>query len=183
MKTFTRPLLLFGFISAFLLPSATHAQRKRVVKKSNQVTVVRTYKTLPSRGARVKVVPTNSMVVVHKRVQYRMHNGVFYKPLGNQFVIATAPVGLRITRLPVTYTTIIVGRKTYFYHYGTYYKKAGRTKYQVVAPPIGAQVDTLPQGYETVENGGHIYYRIDSIHYKIVTLPNGNTRYQVVRLG
>lgn len=179
--------LIAGLMINLMVPSTADAQprvRTRTVKTHRPVQktrVVRTNNSLPRRGSYVRTAPASCRVVRYGSVSYRYANGVFYRPMNNQFVVAAPPVGIRVNALPRACNRFVVGPRTYYYYYGTYYAPAGYGQYQVVNPPLGAQIDTLPAGYEIFEIDGFVYYKVGLTYYKAVALNNGLVLYEVVR--
>ena len=125
------PLIMAVLLS---LPFVSQAQVRRASKK---VVVVETKKPVvvaPRRGTIVRVVPTAATRITYRKVAYRFHNGIFYKPVNGQFVVVNPPIGLRISTLPRGYRVVTIGRRTYYRFQGVYYVRAGRG-YKVVTAP------------------------------------------------
>ena len=139
------------------------------------------YAHLPRRGAVISTVPKGNIVVTHKGVKFKFHNGVFYKPKGATFVVVRPPCGLKIAALPAGHLCVVVKKKRYFYYYGTFYvKTAGVEEYEVVEAPVGAEVDALPEGYEISTVDGVEYYTLEDAKYQAVEKEDGTVMYQVV---
>ncbi len=163
--------------------TVVHKKNKTVVVKKHKKVVVKTYKTLPRWKSTIKVVPAKAIVATHNRIKYRIHNGIFYKPSGNSFVVITPPAGIRINTLPANRYRFVHKKRTYYYYYGAYYAPVSRGGYKVIKAPVGAKVDTLPEGYEIVESGGSVYYKIDTVYYKAIAVTDGNVMYEVVNMS
>lgn len=154
------------------------AGRKTVVRKSKTLAVVhrprrrvrRTrvvhhhYRHLPRRGVTVATVHRRATVIRWGGVGFRLHAGVWYRPMGKKWVVARAPIGVRIRVLPKGYRKVVVGPRTYFYYYGVYYQLQDK-EYVVVDAPMGAEVDSLPDGYHTEVIDGKEYYVLDDVYY------------------
>ncbi|MEM9830665.1 MAG: DUF6515 family protein [Bacteroidota bacterium] len=156
--------------SAFMLLLAlgSHdgiAQRKRVVRK----TVV------------VNTVPRSAVQVRHHRVNYWVHNNVYYRRANGRYVVVSPPRGIRVTVLPPGYRRVVVGRSVYFYAGGNYYLKQ-QDGYITVPPPVGALVETLPDSYEQIEVEGDTYYITESVQYKAI-IKDEEVWYEVVKVN
>lgn len=109
MKNLKLILLTFVLLGSFL---TINAQR----------TVVKVY---PKRGTVVTTIK-KPRVVVHKKTNYYIADGVWYKARGRKYVVVNAPVGIKIRTLPRGNKVVVVnGRKLYKYK-GVWYKKSGR---------------------------------------------------------
>lgn len=131
--------------------------------------------------------PRESKIVVHADVRYYYHGGVYYKPYGRGYVAVRPPVGLRVTILPVGYTSITIGRMPYFYAGGVYYVQHSPGRYEVVGPPkelavnsSPSQLSTLPEGAQSVYIAGRKYYKINDTYYEKSVSENGSESYVVV---
>ncbi len=161
-------------------PAVVRAHKRNA--RARRVAHVR-YAHLPKRGARVTVV-SGARSIRFRKVNYRFHNGVFYKPVGSSLVVHRAPIGIRIKVLPTKHRRIIVGPRTYYYYYGTYYAKTPDTskdgdEYEVIDAPMGAEVDALPEGYTVETINGNDYYVLDSTYYE-PRINDSNEEYYVV---
>ncbi|AWX43105.1 hypothetical protein HME9304_00092 [Flagellimonas maritima] len=109
MKTLKSILITLLILGSF---SMANAQR----------TVVRVY---PKHGTVVKTV-NNPSVVVHNKTNFYFADGVWYRARGRNYVVAAAPVGIKVRRLPRTRSVVVVnGRRLYKYR-GVWYKRTGR---------------------------------------------------------
>jgi len=139
------------------------------------------YSKLPRWGKSYTVAPKKAAIIAHKGINYHFHSGIFYRPLAANFIIAPAPIGVRIHTLPKKKIKFLHSGKEYFYYYGTYYAKTDvDNEYITVAPPKGARVDALPEGYEQVEINGNEYYKFEGTYYKAITTENNEEWYEVV---
>ncbi len=93
----------------------------------------------PARGQIIRIIPGNCRVVVHRGVGYRFHDGVWYRPHGNSFVVVAPPIGLFVSFLPPYYSTIWVRGVPYYYANEVYYAHCG-SGYKIVEPPPEAMV-------------------------------------------
>ena len=138
------------------------------------------YSNVPRRNTVITVVPTTYRTVNYGGFGYRYHNGIFYRPYNNSFMVVAPPVGLFINALPLGYSRIYVHNYPYYYYNGTYYDYRDNN-YTVVSPPVGAVVQSLPDGYQTVTIDGETYYTVDGAQYKPVVQDNGEIWYEVIK--
>lgn len=93
-----------------------------IISANAQKKTIRVY---PKHGTVVTTVH-KPRVIVHNRINYHFSDGVWYTQKGKRFVVAAAPVGVVVRRLPRG--RIIVrrnGRKLYRYK-GIWYQKHKR---------------------------------------------------------
>jgi hypothetical protein len=95
----------------------------------------------PTRGQIVRAVPRGHRVFRHGHSRYYLSEGVWYRPHGARFVIATPPVGLFVPLLPFAYTTIWLQGIPYYYANDTYYTQTPGG-YVVAEPPQGEVTET-----------------------------------------
>ena len=130
--------------------------------------------------------PRESKIVVHAGVRYHYYGDVYYKPYGRGYVVVRPPVGLRVTILPVGYTSVTIGRVPYFYAGGVYYVQRSPGRYEVVEPPrelavnSTSQLSALPEGAQSVYIAGRKYYKINDTYYEKSVSENGSESYVVV---
>ncbi|RKN83523.1 DUF6515 family protein [Ulvibacterium marinum] len=190
-------LFVIPLVSCFImLPKKVEAQRKKTVRvKRSKVVVHKKIRARPIRGRRVahyryrglprwgKTVRTVGAGFVGVRfggIGYRFHNGVWYRPKGRKSIVAKAPFGVRVRKLPIGHQRFVIGAHTYFYYYGTYYAQVVNSEeYQVVIPPLGAAIDALPDGYEIVSINDRDYYKFEDTYYEPRT-DNEQIEYYVV---
>ena len=87
-----------------------------------QRTVVRVY---PKHGTVVTTIK-KPRGVVHKKTNFYLADGIWYKARGKKYVVCAAPVGVRVRTLPRGNKVVVVnGRKLYKYK-GIWYKRSGR---------------------------------------------------------
>lgn len=154
--------------------------RKVVVRRAH----VR-YARLPRWRAVVATVPVGAVAIRTHRIPYHFHEGIFYTPANNGFVIVRPLAGVRVKVLPPGHRRIIVGPRPYFYYYGTFYRKVDDTdEYETVDAPDGAVVDALPDGYEVKTKDGTEYYVLDDVYYAEVDAPEfeDGVGYEVVNM-
>lgn len=89
-----------------------------------------TLKIYPKRGAVVTKIH-KPKVVVHKQVNYYYADGVWYNRNRGKYVVAKAPVGITVKRLPRGYRTVRIKGRKYYKYRGVVYKKQ-RRKFVVV---------------------------------------------------
>ena len=132
----------------------------------------------PVRKVRVvRVLPSSTIVIRHRNQPYHFHNGYYYRPYANQYIITRPPVGIRISILPPGYRRIAFGSSVYYYSTGSFYVANGN-QYVVAAPPIGIVVNSLPDEAEEVTLNNESLYEFNGVLYKKVTTPEG-TAYEV----
>lgn len=84
--------------------------------------VVRVY---PKHGTVVTTV-VKPRVVVHKKTNFYVADGVWYKKRARKYMVCAAPVGVKVRTLPRGNKVVVVkGRKFYKYK-GIWYQKTGR---------------------------------------------------------
>ncbi len=92
-----------------------------------------------SVGTEVRVLPGVHETIRVGRGYYHYHDGVFYRPLGDRFVVVRAPIGAHIRTLPFGYVSFYIGPRRYFYANYAYYAWDPRlAEYVVVDEPPGA---------------------------------------------
>lgn len=144
---------------------------KRVPVKRTRV-VYYDYRHLPKRGAVVTTIDSRAGEIRYGNIGYRFYAGVWYKPLGNQWVVTRPSYGVRVQVLPVGYRRVLVGPRVYYYYYGTYYTQQNQ-EYEVIEAPMGAEVGSLPDGYNVLTVNGVEYYELDGIYYMPSVDENG----------
>lgn len=127
------------------------------------------YVHLPRWRASVAVIPSGSVIIKTKMNPYYFHQGVYYAPRNNDYVVVRPVAGVRIHVLPVGYRRIVLGQRNYYYYYGTFYTQADKSdEYETIDAPVGAVVDALPDGYEVKIVNGTEYYVLDVVYYSEV---------------
>jgi hypothetical protein len=111
-----------------------------------------------ARGHYVERLPSGYRAVVYGRSRYFFHEGVWYHPYGNRFVVVVPPFGLVVPFLPLYYTTIWVGGMPYYYANDVYYTQT-TGGYIVVEPPKGEVNTAAPQADQTPASQIFIYPR------------------------
>lgn len=92
----------------------------------------------PYRGQAVARLPGGSVSIGFRDTHWFFHGGVWFQPLGAQFVVALPPIGIVTPMLPPAYATLWIGGAPYYYANGVYYAASPGQGYVVVAPPPGA---------------------------------------------
>ncbi len=114
----------------------------------------------------VRTLPRGHKRAVLRGVPYHYHEGVFYRPGANGYVVVNAPLGFTLGRLPYGYLEIRIGHGSYYYHNGDYFRWDRRHQvYEVVSAPRGAAVTYLPHGYSRVNVYGETYYKFNGVYY------------------
>lgn len=98
----------------------------------------------PKQGFVVKELPHRHREIRHRRNRYYFHDGIWYRPNVNGFVVIAPPIGLMVPLLPPFYTTIWVGRTPYYYADGVYYVWHAEDRGYVVSDPPPAE-EVVPQ--------------------------------------
>lgn len=163
-------------LSLLFVTESMHAQRravrtsKRTVVRvsSPRVVYARPYPTVRA----VRTLPSSAVVVRRGGVTYRHHAGLYYRPVNGRYVVVSAPIGVRVTALPVGYRRIVVAGVPYFYFQGNYYVTVNGG-YEVVQPPLDSVVYELPEDAEALTIEGSNYYAYGGTLYKVVTTPEG----------
>lgn len=92
----------------------------------------------PSHGAVFAALPPGSVRITYGGGHWFFHAGVFLRPEGPRYVVATPPRGIVVPMLPPAYVPLWIGGVPYYYANGIYYA-AAPSGYAVVAPPAGVQ--------------------------------------------
>jgi len=109
MKNLKLPFLILVFLGGMLMANAQRA-------------VVKVY---PKHGTVVAKI-SKPRIVVHKRTNFYVADGVWYKARGKKYVVCAAPRGVKVRTLPRGNKVVVVnGRKLYKYK-GIYYKRSKR---------------------------------------------------------
>jgi hypothetical protein len=138
------------------------------------------YAALPRRNAVFNAAPTSSLTVNFGGINFRYDRGIYYKPYRNTFMVAAAPIGIRVRQLPIDYRVVMVYNRPYYYYNGTYYENANQHEYVVVAPPVGALVESIPDNFQELVINGDTYYIVDGVQYR-ATLYNNEIWYEVIK--
>jgi hypothetical protein len=94
----------------------------------------------PARGAAVRELPSERVVVNHGRDRFFVSGGVWYRPYGPRFVVVRPPYHLFVPILPPFYTTLWFGGIPYYYANDTYYVWRDQDNgYETVPPPPNAE--------------------------------------------
>lgn len=90
----------------------------------------------PARGYRVAALPAGSVALHLGTDRLFVQAGVWFRPVGREFVVVTPPFGVVVPALPPGCVTLWLGGSTYYYANGVYYANAvGTPGYVVAAPP------------------------------------------------
>ena len=118
-------------------------QRRQVSNSRNQIRV----------GSRYNTAPRGSRFVSHRGIRYSVHNGVYYRPQSRGgFIVASAPIGLRVSILPGNFEIVTYAghANPYYYSYGNYYaprynRHGALIDYVVVNQPVARRANNYPQ--------------------------------------
>jgi len=98
----------------------------------------------PARGYRVGALPAGSVALRFGADRLFFQAGVWFRPVGREFVVVTPPFGVVVPALPPGCATLGVGGSSYYYANGVYYANAvGTPGYVVVAPPPNVAAATV----------------------------------------
>jgi hypothetical protein len=138
-------LILTLFSTASFLAVAPEANAEKHSARYREFHDARYHlnRAYPARGQIIRTIPRNYRVVVHRGVSYRFHDGAWYRPRGNSFVVVAPPIGLFVSFLPPYYSTIWVRGVPYYYANDVYYAHSG-SGYKIVEPPTEATVSEAP---------------------------------------
>jgi len=99
---------------------------------------------------------------------YYYHNGLFFSFYSGYYEPVFAPIGIRISMLPIGYYPFYIGPRRYYYYDGVYYRNYNDrdNEYEVVDAPLGAQVSVLPKGATVANINGEKFYEFNGTYYK-----------------
>lgn len=141
MKAVKQIVSIAGLFALMMTAATVHAQRvvvrttqKVIVKRPTCVVVPSKVVTVVNKPTVVTVtkVPTNSVLVRYKEIDYRYVDGVYYKPQNGVYVQTVAPVGLCVYTLPKHAVRVIVNDQVYYTYKGVYYRTTRNGNYVVV---------------------------------------------------
>jgi hypothetical protein len=95
------------------------------------------------------------------------------------YVLCTAPVGHRASRLPEGAETVQFEGKTYYYADASFWQKTSDGGYVVVKAPVGAEVSSVPEKATPETEGEVTVYQYDDLHLSKDTNSSGKTIYRV----
>ncbi|MGJ8688002.1 MAG: DUF6515 family protein [Gammaproteobacteria bacterium] len=108
-------------------------------------------KTFDRRGAIVRTLPRQHSVISVRNRDYFYSSGSFYERRGRDYVVIGAPIGARVSSLPVGFVSFGIGNRRYYHVNATYYLWNDRTRdYVVVEAPEGSP--NVMNETATVEN-------------------------------
>lgn len=137
-------------------------------------------------GQQYSRLPRGAACYHYNNHDYYCHDGRYYRPYNNRYVVCRPPVGAVIAAsiigAAITAITIDAATpKTYYYDDGTYYSRGDNNQYTVIVPPIGARITALPYGCEELVLNGNYYYKVDDTYYRPIHNPRtGREEYEVV---
>jgi len=92
----------------------------------------------PSRGIKLKRLPTKYYEISFRNRPYFYNSGIWYRRIGAQFVVTVPPFGVVVPFLPNFYTTLWVSGVPYYYANDIYYTwQPNQNGYVVTEPPQG----------------------------------------------
>jgi len=137
------------------------------------------YLGLPAQQSFHTRLPDQAVKVTQKEESLHYHNGIYYKPVNNGFLIVQPRSGTQINSLPTGHIEVKMGTQNYYYYYGTFYIE-DENCYVTVEPPHGIKIDALPEGYKTIKIDGKDYYLLNGVYYKAVQESGGSLKFEVV---
>lgn len=167
--------------SAVKKRGAVQTSTKNKKLKPKHISPSANYHKMPVRGevvSKSKAVKKAQLIKHHSGMFY-YKKGVYYKLVGDKYIVSRPPKGVRVSVLPEP-RVLWVANRQYHYYYGTFYVMRGN-EYEVVAPPVGAIVESIPEGYEKLEIDGNTYYIVDGVQYKAVVY-DGEIWYEVIKV-
>jgi hypothetical protein len=106
----------------------------------------------PAPGQFIDILPQGHREVFWGKERYHFLNGVWYRPLGRQFLVVAPPIGISVPFLPSSPTTFWVNGVPYYYANEVYYTQspvgyvvAARPKGEVSQTPPGKQLFLYPR--------------------------------------
>ncbi len=133
-------VLALGLMGGSLL-AQERPHRNEMVRRAPQLRLDQRYHHdhyYPQRGYATRVLPRGSISIGFGGGNYFFHGGVWFRPVGGQFIVTLPPLGISAPLLPPGYTTLWIGGQPYYYANGAYYLQSPGAGYMVVAPPPGA---------------------------------------------
>jgi hypothetical protein len=100
-------------------------------------------RSYPAHGQFVDTLPQGQREVFKGKERYHFFDGVWYRPVGGQFLVVTPPIGLIVPFLPPFCTTFWVRGAPYYYANEVYYTQSP-IGYIIVEPPKGEISQTPP---------------------------------------
>lgn len=174
-------IVLLGFLVNLASAQNKRARHQKVYAKKSWHNPYYRYTKLPKWGKTYTSVNRKAYRIAYRGLNYFYYSGIYYKKSGAKYVIARAPIGIRVSMLPRKHVEFVIKGRKYFYYYGTYYVKVDSSnEYETVSPPIGARVDALPDGYKEFQKNGDNYYEFEGTLYKEVNVDD-ETCYEVVK--
>jgi hypothetical protein len=98
----------------------------------------------PGPGFTVRGLPAGSVSINWRNGTWFFHSGVWFRPVGPRFVVATPPAGIVVPMLPSYVVPLWVGGMPYYYANGVYYSPVPEGFAVVTPPPGAASAEPLP---------------------------------------
>ena len=108
----------------------------------------------------------NGAIPIKNKKNLFMHNGIFYKPISNEFQEINPPVGIIVDQISSSSMWFVFKSRTYFFNNGVFFTQY-KSEYKVAKPPVGAIVSQLPTDSVKITFVGRIYYVKYSVLYKM----------------
>ena len=109
-------------------------------------------RSYPAPGQFIEALPQGHRAVFWGKERYHFLNGVWYRPIGRQFLVVTPPIGLLVPFLPSFHTTFWVNGIPNYYANEVYYTQspagyvvAERPKGEISQTPPGKQLFLYPR--------------------------------------
>lgn len=131
---------------------------------------------------RYSIVPRTFISITFGGYPYWYDRGCFYGYYDGFYEPVFAPIGIRVSILPVGYYPVYIGPSLYYYYDGIYYRRYhdNTDEYEVVDAPMGAVVKSLPKGATKVVLNGEKFYEFNGNYYKEGTNNKNEVVYTVV---
>lgn len=79
-----------------------------------------------AKNVTITVLPKTHRTIVFGKKRYYVHNGVYYRAIGNGYRVVSAPVGVHVATLPAGFVAINLKSGRYYRHGNTYYRAANK---------------------------------------------------------
>jgi hypothetical protein len=121
-------LPVIGF-SVFIVPVIAGAQSGKARESDAEIVPYHTHldnrfghdHAYPDRGAVVRELPKGAVTVAYAGIAYRFHEGVWFEPHGQGFMVVAPPIGLIVSTLPKFSTVLARHGATFLYGNDTFY--------------------------------------------------------------
>ncbi|MDP8265580.1 MAG: DUF6515 family protein [Candidatus Aceula meridiana] len=185
-KVYTKFVIGFAIISAAVFLNTADALAKSQHNKGPRQRSryqSRHHYHHPYYGKRITLPRLIASFIFHAGDEYYYSHGYFYQKAPGGYIIVDAPIGARVTSLPLCYKKIIVKGKTFYCYNNTYFHRIG-ARYVVVSDPI-YHISDLAREVSVIEVpflGTNITTIKGSNNSYTIHIPNINGSYTSVML-